>query len=108
MSPHLPRCCAANGADTVLPQAVIASCLPRRVCILIRTMVYKKPATAAVLGASGYTGQELLGVLSRHPELRAVFATSESEAGQWADGGGLRYVRAEDVPLGDVDVVFTC
>ena len=71
-------------------------------------MVYKKPATAAVLGASGYTGQELLGALTRHPALRPVFATSESEAGQWADGGGLRYVRAEDVPLGDVDVVFTC
>lgn len=63
---------------------------------------------AAVLGASGYSGQELLGLLSRHPRMTAAFATSEASAGEAAGNGRLRYVRAEDVPLEAVDVVFTC
>jgi N-acetyl-gamma-glutamyl-phosphate reductase len=67
-----------------------------------------KPYTAAILGATGYTGQELVALLARHSRIRATFVSSESEAGQAAGGSGLRYVRAEDVPLGDVDVVFTC
>src|SRR5688572_10724468 len=71
-------------------------------------MVHNQPLAAAILGASGYTGLELLGLLSRHARLRPAFVTSESEAGQLADGGRLRYVRAEQVPLGEVDVVFTC
>jgi N-acetyl-gamma-glutamyl-phosphate reductase len=62
---------------------------------------------AAILGASGYTGMELLALLARHPRLRPAHATSESEAGRLVDGGRLRYVRAEDVPLGEVEVVFT-
>jgi N-acetyl-gamma-glutamyl-phosphate reductase len=62
---------------------------------------------AAVLGASGYSGAELLGLLQRHPRLTAAYATSETAAGE-AAGAGLRYVRAADVPLDEVDVVFTC
>jgi N-acetyl-gamma-glutamyl-phosphate reductase len=67
-----------------------------------------KPFCAAILGATGYTGQELLALLARHPRLRATFVSSESEAGQPAPGGRLSYVRAEDVALADVDIVFTC
>jgi N-acetyl-gamma-glutamyl-phosphate reductase len=63
---------------------------------------------AAIFGATGYTGQELLRLLQRHPRLRPAFVTSESEAGQVAPGGELRYVRAAEVPVGEVDVVFTC
>ncbi|HUF50458.1 MAG TPA: N-acetyl-gamma-glutamyl-phosphate reductase [Longimicrobiales bacterium] len=68
----------------------------------------KEPLSAAVLGATGYTGQELVGLLERHPKLRATYVTSESEAGQPAAGGRLRYVSAAEVPLGEVDVVFCC
>lgn len=68
----------------------------------------KKPLRAAVLGATGYTGRELVALLARHPRIRATFVSSESEVGQPVPGGMLRYVAAKDVPLGDVDVVFTC
>jgi N-acetyl-gamma-glutamyl-phosphate reductase len=68
----------------------------------------KKPFSAAVLGATGYTGQELVALLARHPRMRATFLSSESEAGETAPRGELRYVRAEDVPLSAVDIVFTC
>ena len=68
----------------------------------------KKPFSAAILGATGYTGQELLALLARHPRIRASVVSSESEAGQAAPGGGLRYVRAADVALGGVDIVFSC
>ena len=39
------------------------------------------PLTAAVLGASGYTGAELLRILAGHPGLRLVLATGDSQAG---------------------------
>jgi N-acetyl-gamma-glutamyl-phosphate reductase len=39
-------------------------------------------ATAAVLGASGYLGGELLRLLSGHPELDVVAAVSQSQAGK--------------------------
>jgi N-acetyl-gamma-glutamyl-phosphate reductase len=71
-------------------------------------MMNNKPIRAAVLGASGYSGQELLLLLKRHPRIRAAWATSESERGGAVPGVGLQYVRAEDVPLGAADVVFTC
>jgi N-acetyl-gamma-glutamyl-phosphate reductase len=64
--------------------------------------------SAAILGASGYTGLELLSLLARHPRLRPTYVTSETEAGQPAPGGRHRYVSVEDVPLADVDVVFVC
>lgn len=66
-----------------------------------------------VLGATGYTGQELLRLLGRHPGVRIVFATSESEAGRPLRRHGrwmpdLTLVRAEDAPLSEVAVVFSC
>ncbi|CAN5682561.1 N-acetyl-gamma-glutamyl-phosphate reductase [soil metagenome] len=61
-----------------------------------------------MIGATGYTGMELVGLLARHPRLQAAFVTSEAEAGRPAAGGRHRYVRAEEVPLDRVDVVFTC
>lgn len=67
-----------------------------------------KTSTAAVIGATGYTGQEMVGLLSRHPALELAYATSESSAGKPVPGTRLRYVRAADVDLGSVDVVFSC
>lgn len=64
--------------------------------------------SAAVLGGSGYTGQELLRLIDRHPRIVTMYATSESEAGQRVPGSSLRYVKAADVPVGEVDIVFTC
>lgn len=46
-------------------------------------------------------------LLTRHPRIEVVFATSESEAGRSAPGG-LRYISVSEAPLGDVDLVFSC
>jgi N-acetyl-gamma-glutamyl-phosphate reductase len=71
-------------------------------------MMNKEPFRAAVIGATGYTGQEMLALLARHPRLRPAFVTSEAEAGRAAPGGRLRYVAAAEVPLDAVDVAFVC
>ena len=64
--------------------------------------------SAGILGASGYTGHELAGLLSRHPGFEIRFATSEAEAGKLLPGTDLRYVPVSAVELGSVDVVFSC
>jgi N-acetyl-gamma-glutamyl-phosphate reductase len=71
------------------------------------------PLPVGVLGATGYTGRELLRLLAGHPGVRIGFATSESEAGislrEVVRGGPeLNLVRSEDAPLGEVEVVFSC
>ena len=39
-------------------------------------------AKVGIVGASGYTGAELLRLLAAHPELDVVVATGDSQAGQ--------------------------
>lgn len=68
----------------------------------------KETKSVGILGASGYTGQELAGLVARHPALELAFATSEAEAGKLLPGTGLRYRSAREVELGSVDVVFSC
>lgn len=64
---------------------------------------------AAVVGATGYTGQELLRLLSRHARVRVTQASSESEAGAPVRGHEtLRYTPAATLPFAAVDVVFSC
>ena len=59
-----------------------------------------------VFGASGYVGQELLRLLSRHPEASVAFATAESSAGEMAEG--VRLVKAADAPFESAELVFSC
>lgn len=68
---------------------------------------------AGVLGANGYTGRELVRLLSAHPRVGIEFATSESEAGSplrsiWRGAPDLALQRAGDADLGSCDVVFSC
>lgn len=70
-------------------------------------------ARVGVLGATGYTGRELVRLLARHPRARVAFATSESEAGRplrglVASAPDLALVRAADAPLGEADIVLSC
>jgi N-acetyl-gamma-glutamyl-phosphate reductase len=70
-------------------------------------------ARVGVLGATGYTGRELLRLLAGHPRAQIAFATSEREAGATlsslaAGAPELPLVRADDAPLGDCDVVVSC
>jgi N-acetyl-gamma-glutamyl-phosphate reductase len=70
--------------------------------------MHNKPYSAAVIGATGYTGQEMVALLARHPRMGATFVSSEAEAGQPAVGTGLSYVRAADVELDGLDAAFIC
>ncbi len=69
--------------------------------------MYKNAATAvAVLGASGYVGRELLGLLDGHPDLALAFATSESES-QVAGHQVLPLAQAES-RWDQARLVFSC
>src|SRR5687767_9634442 len=62
-----------------------------------------------VLGASGYAGRELCGLIARHPSLELAFAGAQEQRGQRARIGGseITYVATEDAPLGKAEIVFT-
>jgi N-acetyl-gamma-glutamyl-phosphate reductase len=62
-----------------------------------------------VLGASGYAGRELCGLIARHPGLSLAFASANEQRGQSARIGGseITYVATEDAPLAEAEVVFT-
>jgi N-acetyl-gamma-glutamyl-phosphate reductase len=62
-----------------------------------------------VLGASGYAGRELCGLVAQHPGLELAFASANEQRGQRARVGGseITYVATEDAPLNKAEVVFT-
>jgi N-acetyl-gamma-glutamyl-phosphate reductase len=69
-----------------------------------------------IIGATGYTGLELLKILARHPASEIAWLTSENSAGQrFGDVfpvppflGDDILVRAEDADLAAADVIFCC
>jgi N-acetyl-gamma-glutamyl-phosphate reductase len=72
-------------------------------------------ASAAILGASGYAGQETLDRLLAHPEFEVVALGSDSLAGETAAaldvrlGGSLPpFVRNEEALAAGAEVVFAC
>jgi N-acetyl-gamma-glutamyl-phosphate reductase len=72
-------------------------------------------ATVALLGASGYSGQETLDRVLRHPELEVVALGSDSLAGQPAgaldvrlNGSLPRFVTNAEALAAGADVVFAC
>lgn len=62
-----------------------------------------------VLGASGYAGRELCGLIARHPGLQLAFATANEQRGQKARIGAadVTYIATEDAPLDQAELVFT-
>lgn len=67
-----------------------------------------------ILGAAGYTGGELIRLLTNHPEVEIVFANSESNAGNKVydvhEGllGDTELTFTDEMPFDKVDVVFFC
>lgn len=69
--------------------------------------MHKNTATAvAVLGASGYVGRELLGLLEGHPDLALAFATSESESR--VDGHDALPLAQAEARWDQARLVFSC
>jgi len=72
--------------------------------------------TTAILGASGYTGAEMIRLVMGHPRLNLVALTGDSRAGQTAGEvhpalAGLDLpgvTRVDEVDWSDIDVVFAC
>lgn len=67
-----------------------------------------------VLGASGYAGQELCGLIASHPHYNLIFATANERRGQTlrvrtANGGprDITMIGPDDAPIGDVALVFS-
>lgn len=70
---------------------------------------------AGIVGASGYTGAELLRLLAGHPELEVVYATADSNAGAPATAlypslaaayGDLAFTTFDPAAVEGLDVVF--
>ena len=72
-------------------------------------------ATAAILGTAGYTGQETLDRLLRHPSLEVLALGSDSHAGETAqsldprlNGSLPPFVSNADAAVTGADVLFLC
>ena len=63
---------------------------------------------AGVLGASGYAGRELCGLIEGHPQLELRFATANEQKGTTAQFGSrsITFEGTDQVDLGSVDIVF--
>ena len=66
-----------------------------------------------VLGATGYTGAELIRLLGRHEQVQLRFATSRSNPGRslaqvFPGAPDVKLIDPERAPLEDVDLVFLC
>jgi len=66
-----------------------------------------------VLGATGYTGLEIVRILARHPFAEVGFLSSETYAGQafsavYPCDEDTVLVAPGDAPVGDMDLVFLC
>jgi len=66
-----------------------------------------KPAVG-IVGASGYTGKELLVLLARHPDVILHFATSRALLGQATGVPHVPFTDPATTPLEGVDVIFLC
>ncbi len=59
-----------------------------------------------VYGGSGYAGQDLVEILSGHPGVDLIFATSNTYSGTPVPGTPLSYIPSDQADLSSVDAVF--
>lgn len=74
-----------------------------------------QPINIAILGASGYTGAELLRLLQHHPHANIAALSGDSQAGKpiaevYAHLSGFNHtlVKHEDIDYDTIDLVFCC
>lgn len=62
-----------------------------------------------ILGASGYAGRELCGLVARHPQMELAFAAANGQRGQRARFGAseITFLAPDDVKLDDAQMVFS-
>lgn len=77
------------------------------------TVSAPRVARVGVLGATGYTGRELIRLLSAHPRAEVAFGTSESEAGAslrslWRGAADRPLVQIAEAAMEECDLVFSC
>ncbi|MDQ3516011.1 MAG: N-acetyl-gamma-glutamyl-phosphate reductase [Gemmatimonadota bacterium] len=62
-----------------------------------------------ILGASGYAGRELCGLVARHPGMELAFAAANGQRGQRARFGAreITFVAPDDVQLDAAEMVFS-
>jgi len=62
-----------------------------------------------ILGASGYAGRELCGLVARHPGMELAFAAANGQRGQRARFGPseITFLAPDDVKLDDAQMVFS-
>src|SRR5689334_9913368 len=81
-----------------------------------RAMTITNKLRIGILGASGYTGAELLRLLARHPGVEIKLLTADRQAGKpiaeiFPHLGGLDLpvtVKIEDADWSHVDLAFCC
>jgi N-acetyl-gamma-glutamyl-phosphate reductase len=75
----------------------------------------KNKIKTAIIGATGYVGQELFRLLNAHPQTEISFATSVSYSGKefsdvYSNFGATTNIKCSDINLDvvadDVDVIF--
>ncbi len=64
--------------------------------------------SAGVVGAAGYTGLEVLRLLSRHDGVSVAYASSRSNAGKASPVSGVVYRDPDQIAADEADVVFLC
>lgn len=62
-----------------------------------------------VLGASGYAGRELVGLIEGHPSMELVFASANGQRGQSMRSGkrDVTFIAADEAALGDAALVMS-
>lgn len=76
-------------------------------------MASNSTINVGIFGATGYTGFETIAILRKHPAVKLVFATSESDAGKalqdiYPVSWDIPLVASADAPLAQADAVFCC
>ncbi|KAJ3669855.1 hypothetical protein LUZ60_010179 [Juncus effusus] len=105
-----------NSSSTVRVRASLASSPQKMATQQLKTDKSQKLIQVGVLGASGYTGAEIVRLLANHPHFGIKMMTADRKAGQ-SIGSVFPHLITQDLPdmvaikdadFSDIDAVFCC